>query len=342
MLPLESVGAAPNHQLVDLMGRVHAEEAFVTPDHSLQLLKSLSYDQFEDLLTRANGICREIATGARTLDGRGTIAESLNLPGQTRTSMHKYSPPAKEDRRMLMEEALRSSQQLDDPEQAATMLGLMINIIHPFNDGNGRTSRMVYSLLTRGYDGSKEDQSYYTELLANTSGRRRVDLNPEHSHLPFRFNMAQREKMAKHYGYGGPVPTYAYGGYSIREIDVQGPDELLVNDSVSPEGRKVLHQIVKDDIFDATVFFDYLLESGKDPSGYIKLFDNGQRRPLMLDDLLPKLTDEEILHLADKQDELKEKYAKVIIDVFADPANLATAAELAEFYRPKANETTIA
>lgn len=71
-------------------------------------------------------------------------------------------PPEPEDKQPLLEAALNGAKQVlskeDDPnkglEDASLIFSGAINYIHPFEDGNGRTSRIVGFLTKEGYDGS--------------------------------------------------------------------------------------------------------------------------------------------------------------------------------------------
>lgn len=323
---------AQTHKLVEFMDKTHAQDIFASPETTEMFIKDLDYKQFEGFLNRVNGICREQPTSTRQMDGRGHIEETNAFLGW---SIPEYEPPAVDDRQPLMYEVFQALQASHDLKQSGTMLGLVINAIHPYNDGNGRTSRFVYSLLTHGYNGSPDDKQYFNGLLTNTEGRKVVDLNPEKSHLAWQFTMTKRKEIANKFGYEGYIPSYGYGGYSAEFAEDMNETNILTNESIPLEARRALHSIVADKKFEATLFMEFMLESGRDITEYIKAFDEGKRNIIKLDKLLPELTSDDISKLSTKQSSLKKEYVETLINIFTNPDQQISAGELTEFYSPE-------
>lgn len=337
--PLENIHqssneATPQHTIVSLLERTHAEEQFGTVEASASFLKGLNYDQFESFLNRANGLCRSIPSSRRNMDGRGHIEEQSEVLGWSRLV---YTPPQRADRRPLLQEAFEKAQETKDLERVATMLGLIINIVHPYEDGNGRTSRLLYGLLSHGYDGSADDKQYFNDLLQNTEGRKTVDLNPQRESIASRFSNYRSQNLAKEEGYDGPVPTYGFGGYHVENVEDRSAGELVVSDVITPSDRNKLHSILADKDIQGTVFFDFLLKNRREEiSDYLK--DYGNRCLVLLDKLVPELSSHDIQILEEIQTATKKEYARTVIDMLTKPEWNKMAAFLVDAYRPKQQE----
>jgi hypothetical protein len=320
-----------NHKLVNMLDHIHAKDVFGSPESTKVFVDNLDYNQFESFLNRINGICRDKAINDRELDGNGHITESNAMFGW---SSIDYMPPATEDRRLLMQKVFEAFKGIKNLEQGATMLGVAINIIHPYNDGNGRTSRFVYSLLTHGYRGTSGDKQYFNSLLTNTEGRKIIDLNPRNTGLDSDFNRKKKREIAAKYEYTGSLPTYVFGGYNAEFAEDQSADNLLVSEGISDLSRELLHKIIQDSSFSATTFTEFLLESGSDLESCIKVFEDG-RVPLFIEQIISNLSDAEIISIVEKSMDLRVQYVEYLIDLFTDSSSIDFAQEIVDSYRPK-------
>lgn len=319
------------HIVVRLMDRLHANEIFDTPENRKNFMNGLDYDDFEAWLTRINGMSREIPTTERSVDGTGIVAES-----GMGVSLLKYIPPEASDRRGLMQECFEQAKKMPDLERAATLLGIGINAIHPFQDGNGRTSRFVYSLLAHGYNGSPADQVYYNEILRENKGRKLVDLDPSDPGLSiaYSFFVAEMNGLAEEYSYGADDKTpHIYGGYKdpMMALADRKPEDLLVNEGVSSGARAKLYALTLEEYFGDAVFFKFLLERG-DVKNYITQRQHGDT--IDLDALVPVLSTADIDKMMHMQNELKIDYVHSIIEAFADQDS-SVADSLVAHHRPK-------
>lgn len=142
-----------------------------TPENIKQKLNESTFSEFKEFLLQFNSSIRD--TNAQQFDGDGLLANG-------------YLPPAPEDRLPLLEKAFNYSKTLDAPEQSAFVLGSSILTIHPFLDGNGRTSRTIFALLTNGYSGSEIDSKLFGTIApvakdddGHNSASNIIDLDPE-------------------------------------------------------------------------------------------------------------------------------------------------------------------
>ena len=96
-----------------------------------------SFEDFEDFLGRINGITRDISPTERSHDG-----EHVQLSGFAEVVL----VPKHEDKEGLLEYAYDAAAELER-EDISIMLPAVINAVHLFEDGNGRTSRVIHTLL---------------------------------------------------------------------------------------------------------------------------------------------------------------------------------------------------
>ncbi len=141
-----------------------------TPESIKKYFETLSFDGFSEMLNGLNAYFRRIS-GQHKMDGYG------HTPS--------YIPPDPKDREPLLKEAFEKAIKEDSPEKCATVLGMSILLIHPYLDGNGRTSRTIFTLLSNGYSGSEKDKMLFSAIgdkddedECHHSERTIVDLDP--------------------------------------------------------------------------------------------------------------------------------------------------------------------
>lgn len=170
---LEVQPVVEQFQIPPVLEKIHNQTAG-TPESVKQYFETLSFDDFSELLNGLNGFYRG-TLGQQTMDGDGEISDG-------------YMPPNPKDRVPLLKEAFEKAIKEDSPDKCAMVLGMSILTIHPYLDGNGRTSRTIFALLTNGYSGSNKDKSLFMEIgekdnegKYHRSGSHIVDLDPNNS-----------------------------------------------------------------------------------------------------------------------------------------------------------------
>jgi len=152
------------------------DEVFSGDENVRSFVEGLDEPAFVELLNSINGIIQgkdkiewQMAKGSVpiTMGGKGE-----GLPG--------YIPPYAEDRTVLFAEALGAMKEMvrdgRSLEDVAIMLSSTINAVHAYSDANGRTSRLLYLLITEGLN--MESESVIKRALSE-DGRGVVDINPE-------------------------------------------------------------------------------------------------------------------------------------------------------------------
>ncbi|OGG93361.1 hypothetical protein A2609_01570 [Candidatus Kaiserbacteria bacterium RIFOXYD1_FULL_47_14] len=122
-----------------------------------------TFEEFKEFLKRINGIARDIPIYERRFDGEKVY---IDYP------LGDEEMPRHEDKEDILAYAYEARTHID-PEDIKYMLPAVINAVHLFSDGNGRTSRIMHLLLKDG--SSKED----IKLALGKYGRwNSFDINP--------------------------------------------------------------------------------------------------------------------------------------------------------------------
>lgn len=120
----------------------------------LEDLRSWDYDQFKKLLLELNNDVRGDEEEPVSDFYQNYNAMGAGWMGMAGVNVHFPIPQDQED---LLQYALEKAQAADDVQDAALILGTAVVKVHPFADGNGRTSRALYARLSRGWDETDEE-----------------------------------------------------------------------------------------------------------------------------------------------------------------------------------------
>lgn len=154
-------------KLLQLLEKTGGGQVLAKPESRRQLILQTDFAAFEDWLQRANGLSR----GLRAKADRDVCRVASETPTMT--------APDIADRRPLLVQAWEASRRILGPEtevneqleDVSLLLGGAINLIHPFEDGNGRISRLVSWLVREGFDGSQESRALVGMLVNETGGQ---------------------------------------------------------------------------------------------------------------------------------------------------------------------------
>lgn len=126
------------------------ETIFSDEEHRREFIENLNAEEFTQLLEGLNGILRNKKKEDWKMDG-----QNVGVGGNIFTGL-EYISPRQEDKPELLEKLLSAVKRMNetgrDLKDVALIVSATINAIHPFLDGNGRTSRFIYSILTTGFN----------------------------------------------------------------------------------------------------------------------------------------------------------------------------------------------
>lgn len=140
-----------------------------TPQERFDDFFSLDNEQLSGYLARVNGVLRNLPEGIRG------FADKFQYLGGTETEKIavEFVPCFFEDKETMLHELFDTARKVKSPQEAATLLGFGINIVHPYGDGNGRIARLVYTSILHGFN--RYDDKL--KLLAGDTGDKLLDLS---------------------------------------------------------------------------------------------------------------------------------------------------------------------
>lgn len=288
---------------VDALNGKSVEEAFNSEDENArrELLECLSPEQYCQLITGVNGILRGKEKENWSMAGVGVTAAGTEVVGAHIFPNHK-------DKQGILEKSWDGAQQMNaagrDLEEIGMLLGSMLVETHPFNDGNGRTSRFVYSMVKKGY--SEEE---VREILGE-EGRERYDMALSKIYIDTLFHTRQGKM-------NGELNDKSIGG-------VRAGEDISFGQLSFPEGT---NDETKENIIQAGRNDNDILVSGilhflrahpeVDAEKYIKEYP--QQRVFLLQSFLSASTRELVEELEATYWEMKKQYTEGMIDIFVNP-----------------------
>ena len=162
----------PQHELVNSLVQEMGEQ----PQQRLDWLMQQTGESFGNILIQLNSAARELDKQEHTFDGEGVVAGSVG--GSV--------PPDQEDKIILIDELIYATQQRisaglkkgEDPQaivnELAVAIPTIVNKLHLFADGNGRTSRILRMLLRDGDQITPEK----VEAAVQKKGKEKYDTTP--------------------------------------------------------------------------------------------------------------------------------------------------------------------
>lgn len=279
------------------------EQVLATETSRWEFVEHLSDDQFQGLLNGINGLLRGKDKADWQMDGKGVILTSEL--GWIDNSI----PPQFEDKDDLLAQSFDGVRTMATNgrslEDIATLLSVSINEIHPYADANGRTSRLVYTLLTKGY--GKDIEPEIKEVLGE-DGRDHIDISPTwlkkyvEDVIALRLGIDDKERN----------PNDLVGvHYLTRPLE-----DVKFKEEVSKEQQDQLLNMLDDNIPAFLALFKYT-QNLPDASKYVKSYP--QRNVIMIDWMIPDLSPSDLDQIIKTYWEIKKQYAEVMIDLIANP-----------------------
>ncbi len=296
--------AIRNVKNIDGLDGKTVEQIFDPEDENTrrEFIAQLSDEQYCQLITGINGILRRKKKEEWDMDGDGVTAIGEGFVGAHIFPNYKH-------KKEILIKSFESAQEMNaeqrDLEDIGMLLGSLLVETHPFADGNGRTSRLVYFMIKSG--SSAEEM----KVILGEDGRDELDMALSKQYLDDLFEQ-----------------KYGRGNEEINRLDIHG----LFSDEESigfkqlqfPEGTSegaknaIVNAGRNDDKILISAILHFINAHPETSTGNcIKEF--GARRIFLLQNLLAILSSAEVEKLANTYWEIKKQYTEDMIDVFVHP-----------------------
>lgn len=286
---------------IDILKDRTLEQVLETEATKRDFIEHLSDQDFMELLNGINGLIRGKEKDDWKMDGQGVVLDSL-MAGN-------HIPPRYEDKEQLLKDTFREARAMAGEsrtlEDIATLLSASINEVHPYLDANGRTSRFVYTLLTKDYKGVEPE----LKNVLGERGRDYIDISPSW------LNKYIENVVASELGIDDKDknPKSIIGWhYQIRPLS-----EVKFKEVVSDKEKDDFLALLHDDYMGAFfALFEYA-HNLPELEKYVKSYPN--RNVIMADWLIPDLSPSDIGQITQKYWAMKKRYTEILIDLVAHP-----------------------
>lgn len=293
-------------KIINFFDRIDADKIFNNEENKREFIKNLDFEKLEDLLIRINGILRDRPIKERAMEG-----EKVFLKGFIEDEI----PPKHEDKIDLLKKMFEGIKLLNekngDFESMALLAGYSINAIHLFSDGNGRTSRLVYSFLLGNFKDLK-NSGRLSEILGE-KGRLAIDIDPS---LIAKEILDIFEKNILESGNENPDQEIGMMTFISQK------NKELLQSIISPDLLRVFEGILNDTSFIAPVLLKKINKMDH-PEKYKRKFfkenDEISATSTILEKLIPDLKEEDVKEIIDNYWGLKKAYVKTGMDAIIEP-----------------------
>lgn len=259
-----------------------------------------NFKEFEDFLIRLNGIARNISIHKRTVDGA-----EVQLSGFVET----VELPRSEDKEGLLRYAYEKGKTMETGD-LKYLLPSVINAVHLFADGNGRTSRIIH-LLLREYATKEEFDSELRKALNEYGRFDSYDINPG-----FIGHELMQEVLKKHgwiFNKEHPYGTHEYIKGGIASVEIRGPNKEIIPNELA---GKLFDLSADNGYYVVTAVY---MELGEEIQNFMSEYGNDKELRISPKKMLKILHPEQWQKILGIFYELKKEQVETLVDVFVNP-----------------------
>jgi hypothetical protein len=279
-----------NEALPGFQGR-YAREVLGNDESIRGFVRDISPADYLALLVTINGILRNRERSEWGMDGKDVVIGSQEDA--------KWDFPEFEDKEYLLARSLTAAKAMVERnvalEDVALLLSSVISGVHPFNDGNGRTAKLLLAIINKGY--SSDRKEILTEVLTSGDFSNAVNVSALQGYI----NVVIEKEMGM-----------TIEGRRLRFVTEQNKGVVSFHSSVSAEKQTALKKIFRGSPRHAyQALFDYYkgsLDKYRDDVGDMKL-----------DEMTSHLDDEAIDEVIKRWRYQKKNQVERIIDCIAHP-----------------------
>jgi predicted CopG family antitoxin len=310
--------------LVDFFDRINADHVLGSEETKREFIKNISFEDFKGWVVRVNGMLRSIPIKERSLDGKDVAL----VPNPDQVSKLETAflgerkpeyPPREADKEELLKEMFELAQKMEAQGASlydiALLFSVGINAVHPFEDGNGRTSRLLNYLVNTDYTGTKEQADFLKKLLGE-KGRLLINIDPGDAKdavtnyiLCNQLNIGPEDRN---------LPKNLGQTYSKKEVQEKMkekvPQEILPNFQ-----RYILDE---EDDFGFFAVYSFLKKKGK-INDFLSPVKNREgiirRTDLSITDLAEKLEPDEFSEILEEYWQIKKDSVSILMHAIAEP-----------------------
>ncbi|MFA6404999.1 MAG: hypothetical protein WCW03_03305 [Candidatus Paceibacterota bacterium] len=269
-----------------------------------------SFEEFKEFVVRVNGIARDIPINDRKPDG-----ETVYLSG-----FDEAFVPRQEDKESILADAYAVIEKIQFGDEAY-LLPAVINAVHLFADGNGRTSRIFHTLLTK-FDSRQDFEDSLRGVIGENGRSETEDISPAIVRTDIDKIILLRHGYSFENDTGwSPVFPEGFGLLFI------GTEE--VTSSPADQFMKLLRV---DQLYCFIAAHEYLKEKGTLLDNISHVSGGVALSPLKME---KNLTDADWKAVMERYYLLKKEHVEIIIDAFVEPEeykNLVGTMTLRDFF----------
>lgn len=286
-------------EIMELFHGKKAEDIFSDEQEKRDFIESLQLAEFLGFLNTVNGILRGKNKSEWGMDG-DFVAIASPLLGVD------YVPPRQEDKLELLGKVLQSAKEMNREDRALRDISVMmcssLNAIHPYEDANGRTSRLMYTLLVEGFD------VYKLRSVLGEYGRLTIDINPA---------LLEKEisdLIVEDIGLKDPKVnidkmTNLFWKKNISNCEF---DKRIIDND-----KNLFIELIKKDRNNMFWGVYQFMLNKENRGDYLMKFP--KRSAILIDVLIKDLTPEDVGSILQNYRELKKKQVSLLIDAFVRP-----------------------
>ena len=260
------------------------------------VIENMNSEQYINLLNGINGILRDKPKDTWGFDGKNvTIGSGPDVSPWIVFPHPDAKPELVKTSFSAGQTMLKNGRDLND---VALLLAYITVQVHPYEDGNGRTSRIIYNLISEGYDSNK------LKALLSEEAQEKIDIDgPKELEYVF-----LKEK--------NPDDIFTI----TASDDSKGFKGVIFSTNILEKTKKIITERM---FADKKLFIPAIMSTLKNhpelnKEDYIKERENG-RKIFILERLTKDLSPEIAEEILNEYWKVKKEYTETVIDAMVNP-----------------------